>query len=369
MAAGRGERFGSALPKQFAMLGGRPVIDWSLGMLASLPGIEGVTVVLPPGGCTWSPPPTASVAAVPGGDRRQDSVMAGLGALGSGITHVLVHDAARPFAGADAAKRVMRAAEQTGAAIPVLPVGDTLKTLSGGFVSGTVDRSGLWASQTPQGFRRDILIEALSAAGDVTDECSALEKAGRPVSWVEGDPAGAKLTRPSDLDYLSRMVPYPDIRTGLGMDFHPFTRQRPLHLCGLLIDGEQGLEGHSDGDAALHAVTDAILSAAGAGDIGTLFPPGEDRWKGADSAGLLGVAVGLVREAGWRVRRVDLTIITERPRISPIRTPMIERLSSLLGVDSGSVWIKGTTTNTLGDIGRGLGLSALALAELERLRP
>jgi 2-C-methyl-D-erythritol 4-phosphate cytidylyltransferase/2-C-methyl-D-erythritol 2,4-cyclodiphosphate synthase len=338
-------------------------------MLTGLAGIEEIAVVLPPGGCAWTPPRSASVAAVPGGERRQDSVMAGLGVLGPGITHVLVHDAARPFAGAVAATRVMRAAERTGAAIPVLPVGDTLKTISGGLVSGTVDRSGLWASQTPQGFRRDILVEALSAAGDVTDECAALEKAGRPVSWVEGDPAGAKLTRPSDLDYLSRLAPVPDTRTGLGIDFHPFSRQRPLHLCGLLIEGEQGLDGHSDGDAALHAVADAVLSAACAGDIGTLFPPGEERWKGADSGGLLAAVVDLVRQAGWRVRRVDLTIVGERPRISPMRTAMIERLSSLLGVDAGSVWIKGTTTNTLGDIGRGLGLSALAMAELERVRP
>ncbi len=366
-AAGRGDRFGGGLPKQFAPLGSRPVLDWSLSTLMAIPEIVQIVLILPPGAArgSWTIPSDPRVTAIDGGDRRQDSVSAGLSALLPGIDAVLVHDAARPLAGAASVRRVMEETARTGAAIPVLPVRDTLKRVDGGRVKATVDREGLFTSQTPQGFLRSCLEEALAAAGDVTDECAALEAAGMEVGTVEGDRFAAKLTDPEDLPFLEALAgrsSYP----GIGIDFHPFGGSGPLMVCGLELAPGGGLSGHSDGDVALHAVADAMLSAARLGDIGQFFPPGAPEWKGADSGFLLGIVAKAVAASGHRLIRLDLTLIGERPRVSEHRDRMIARLSELLGVSESSIWVKGTTTNSLGDIGKGRGLAAVALVALER---
>lgn len=369
VAAGKGSRFSSGRPKQFEDLGGRPVIDWSLGTFLGIDSILEIAVVVPPGGAGswWAPPPNPRIRLVPGGDRRQDSVLSGLRALSPGTTHVLVHDAARPLAGVAVILRVMEAALRTGAAAPVLPVRDTLKKSVEGRIASTVSRTDLLAVQTPQGFLLGPLVEALETAGtDLADECAALEAKGIPVEAVEGDPFAVKLTDPSDRTVLEALAG--GTRTGIGIDFHPFAGGRPLRVCGLDLEGAGGLLGHSDGDVALHAVADSLLSAGRLGDIGALFPPDDPAWAGADSSMLLADVASRVGAAGWEILQVDLTLIGERPRISPLRDRMIGRLAGILCIPEVRVWVKGTTTNSLGDLGKGMGLAALSLAVLRRCR-
>ncbi len=367
VAAGSGERFGGPVPKQFLPLGGRPLVDWCVRTALSTGRVSHVTVVLPPGAPdAWSPGADDAVSVTPGGCRRVDSVRNGIGALPPATTHCLVHDAVRPLASAGLFHSVMDAAEAGGAAVPVMPINDTVKRASGGMVTETVDRSGLHASQTPQGFRIDLLRAALGAPGDYTDESSALEASGVRVAAVAGEAGNIKLTRPSDMPLLEALGGVRPTRTALGLDFHPFEPGRPLHLCGCLLPGEDGLAGHSDGDAGLHAVMDAMLSASGLGDIGTHFPPDDPAWKGADSSVLAGRVVDLLAGAGWVVDTLDLTIVGNRPRIAPIRGMLSGRLAAILGTGEGSIGVKGTTTNTLGDLGRGGGLGALALVVIRR---
>lgn len=364
MAAGRGDRFGGGVPKQFLPLGGRPVLNWSIETALSAGFFDEVCVVLPPGRTGDGLPP--GVIAAEGGARRRDSVASGLAALG-GCTHVLVHDAARPLASMDLFRRVMGACLDSGAAVPAVPVTDTLKKVSEGFVESTVDRTGIMRSQTPQGFERGLLEAALGRGGDFTDEAQAVEASGARVALVEGEETNIKITTPLDMELVRSLAPGCGSRTGIGLDFHPFDESRPLVLCGCRLDDRGGLMGHSDGDAALHAVMDAILSAARLGDIGTLFPPSDPALEGADSSVLLQEVTGRAAAAGWRVVSVDLTIIGERPRISRVREELRMRLAAALGLPVDAAWVKGTTTNTLGSLGRGEGLGALALVEMSRL--
>ncbi len=366
VAAGRGERFGGSLPKQFAPLLGRPLFSWSLETALSIDRIREVCLVLPQG--EESNPEAAKhprVRTARGGPRRRDSVANGLEAL-PGCTHILVHDAARPLASRPLFERVMQACEETGAAAPGVPVADTLKRVSDEVVEATVDRSGLWRSQTPQGFERGLLEEALALEGDFTDEAQGVELSGHPVRIVEGDEANAKITSRGDLALAERLAgpPRSVTRTGVGLDFHPFAEGRPLILCGCNLAGFRGLDGYSDGDAALHAVMDAILSATRLGDIGTLFPPSDPSYAGADSAVLTGRVLSEARKAGWEFASLDLTIISELPRISSLRQELRGSLAEILGVPLDSVWVKGTTTNSLGALGRGEGLGALAFVEM-----
>lgn len=366
LAAGRGERFGGDVPKQFVEVSGRHVLSWALDSLAGLGLLRSIVVVLPQGRAGgWSPPEGVACVLAEGGPRRQDSVRNGLAALDPRIDHVLVHDAARPFAGGEAMSRVIEAAERTGAAVPVIPVSDTLKRLEGGRVACTLDRTGLWASQTPQGFRRDILEAAMDSQADFTDECAALEIAGFEVSAVEGDPLGVKLTSQADLRLLEKIAPAPARRMAVGFDAHPASEGRPLVVCGCRLSSSGGLEGHSDGDAVLHAVADAVLSCARAGDMGVLFPPSDESLRGADSSVLLSRALTVAGERGWRVVSADITLIGEFPRVSRHREAMLARLAGILGVGPDAVWIKGTTTNSLGCLGRGEGLACIALVEME----
>ncbi|MCD4846888.1 MAG: 2-C-methyl-D-erythritol 4-phosphate cytidylyltransferase [Candidatus Aegiribacteria sp.] len=289
VAAGTGSRFASDIPKQFLKLRGKPLIDWSIDTFSSIASISEIVVVLPQDEDLWKPfwKPSEKIRIVPGSIRRQDSVQEGLRALDSHMW-VLVHDAARPLVSAGVIQRVMKGTEETGAAVPVVSVRDTVKRISSeSFVSGTVPRDDLKMSQTPQGFRLDILEEVLSSATDVTDECSAMEQAGHEILAVNGDIRNMKLTDPSDFAIVESLISEKtESRNGIGLDFHPFVKGRPLLVGGCRIDGNMGLSGHSDGDAVLHAIADALLSASRLGDIGILFPSEDEKWKNADSAEL-----------------------------------------------------------------------------------
>ena len=372
VAAGTGSRFASDIPKQFLKLRGKPLIDWSIDMFSSIAPISEIVVVLPRDENLWKPywRPSEKIRILPGGIRRQDSVLEGLRALDS-HRWVLVHDAARPLVSAGIIHRVMKGTEETGAAVPVVSVRDTVKRISSdSFISGTVERDDLRMSQTPQGFRLDMLEEVLSSATDVTDECSAMEQAGHEILAVNGDIRNMKLTDPSDFAIVESLLSEEtESRNGIGLDFHPFAGGRPLLIGGCRIDGNMGLAGHSDGDALLHAVTDALLSASRLGDIGIHFPPEDEKWKNADSAELLKTASDLISKDGWTIRQIDVTVISNFPRIAPIRDRLISRIAGILSVSPDTIWVKGTTTNTLGDIGKGKGLGCMVMAVITRSIP
>lgn len=374
VAAGSGSRYGGGVPKQFLDLGGRPVLDWSLGLLSGLQEMEELVVVLPPDGSwrsLWSPPKDMDLLLADGGELRRDSVKKGLSAL-KRATYVLVHDAARPLASPDLVRRVMEATLLHGAAVPLIAVPDTIKRVSEeDRLLETVPRRDLRLSQTPQGCLRDRLLEALRAEGAFTDEAAALEAAGFEVAAVRGDPRNIKITTREDMDTARRLKAGPGMRhrSGLGIDFHPFAEGGTLALCGLRFPDIAALKGHSDGDVALHAIADAALSASMLGDIGTLFPPGDPAYEGVDSKSLLGEVRRIVESHGWSFHFVDLTVLGERPRVADHREPMMESIRSILGLDADRVWVKGTTTNSLGDLGRGDGLGAVALVTMERSAP
>jgi len=369
VAAGSGTRFGSGVPKQFLRLRGRILIDWSIDAFSAIGEIGEIVVVTPIDSDMWKPfwDPPADVKTVQGGMRRQDSVLAGLCALSSSRL-VLVHDAARPLVSVSLIRRVMKGVLDSGAAVPVVPVRDTVKNItSSSFIRGTVPRETLGMSQTPQGFTLDVLMSVLKSADDVTDECEAMELAGHCVLAVKGDPGNMKLTDPGDLNLIESVTEgVMESRTGIGLDFHPFKKGIPLVVGGCSIEAEFGLSGHSDGDAVLHAVADALLSASRLGDIGSLFPSEDDRWKGADSAILLEKVCSLVLAEGWKIRQIDITVISSFPKISHIREIMIERIAGIIDTEPERIWVKGTTTNTLGDIGRGKGLGCMVMLRIAR---
>lgn len=360
VAAGTGSRYGGDVPKQFTKVAGTMVIDHSVGFFRRM---VPVTVVVLPRESPWSPP--EGVYTAPGGTRRQDSVRSGvLRAMELGATHVLVHDGARPYLDESAVRLVIREAERTGAALPCIPVRETVKRVSEGKVAGTVDRTGLQLAQTPQGYEAGLLLRALNEAPEVTDESMAVELLGIPVSAVAGSPMNVKLTEAVDREVLERFMAPSRAAIGTGLDFHPFDPGRPLSFCGCRLSSSDGLAGHSDGDAVLHAVSDAVLAASRLGDVGTLFPPGDPLWKDADSGMLLSMCMEKARDQGWELLSLDVTVIGEKPRISPIRDRLRGRLAEILCVDVSAVWIKGTTTNSIGELGRGKGVGCHAIAEL-----
>ncbi len=390
VAAGRSRRMGD--DKLWLDLWGRPTWRWSLDALLAVPRLRRVAVVVPAGRLDDFRAALPAAAAdrcllVPGGDTRADSVRAGLEALAAaGVTSdalVLVHDAARPVADRDLVERVIAAADEAGAAIPVQPVADTLKRVREGLVGATVSREGLAAAQTPQAASLGLLTAALDAArarrGEPTDEAQALDALGVPVRAVPGDPANRKLTEPGD-EVIVRAVlrarslsaiaapsaPPPDGRAGLGFDAHRFAEGRPLRLGGLdFPDEPMGLAGHSDGDVALHAVIDALLGAARLGDIGSLFPPDNPAWAGADSGDLLATAVERLRAAGVAPAAVDLTVVARRPALAPVREAMAARIAGLMGVEKAAVSVKATTSDGLGFAGDE-GIAAFAIATVGR---
>ncbi len=373
VAAGRGQRFGGKLPKQYAELGGVPVLRHSLLTFLAHPQISRVGVVIHPDdrdlydraaeGLDLEQP-------VAGGDSRQASVRLGLESLASDPPDlVLIHDGARPFVSQLAIARVLDALQRSPGAIAAQPVVDTLKRAQDGCVAGTQDRNGLWRAQTPQGFRYMEIAEAHRAAANrnLTDDAAVAELAGLPVALVEGGQENMKVTTQEDLEgaerWLRGAVAF-ETRVGQGFDVHAFGPGDHVTLCGLRIDHDAGLVGHSDADVGLHALTDAILGALGAGDIGSHFPPSDPQWKGTDSALFITHARDLVSARGGRINHVDVTLICERPKIGPHREAMVTRLAELLQLTEDRISVKATTTEKLGYLGRGEGMAAQAMATL-----
>lgn len=390
VAAGRSLRMGH--DKLWIDLYGRPAWRWSLDTLAGLPGMGPIALVVPEDGLErFRDGLTASLAdrclLVPGGEERPQSVLAGVTALlASGVapdTMALVHDAARPGVSAELAMATVVAARGAGAAIPALPVADTLWRVVDGRGMGVVERTGLAGAQTPQAAPLELLRDAIGAAiardEQPTDEAAALQSHGVAVVTVPGDQANRKLTDPGDEEVVravlrARLVPgmaepatTARTHTAIGFDAHRLVAGRALRLAGLdWPDEAHGLEGHSDGDAALHAVIDALLGAARAGDIGTVFPAGVTP-TGADSSDLLRDAVQRVRSAGWNPAAIDLVIVAARPAIAPRRAEIEGRVAELAGVPPDAVSARGTTSDGLGFAGSE-GIAAWASATVERLR-
>ena len=382
VAAGTSRRM-DGIDKLDEVVAGRSLLEWSVAAVAAAPEVESVAVVTSPErierivGAGWLPESVRAV--VPGGARRHESVAAGLAALdalggapGGDERIVLVHDGARPLVSGDLIARVVAAASEHGAAVPVVAVAETLKRVEGDVVRETVDRVGLAAAQTPQGVRRTLLRSAFArypAAGPETwtDEAALLEACTIPVHAIPGDPANLKVTLPADLDRVDaalRSTAGTMVRVGIGQDLHPFGAGSPLILGGVTIAGAPRLDGHSDGDVVLHAIADAILGAAGLGDLGRLFPAGPETPRGVASSELLGSVVRKAADAGFLVESLDVTVVAARPRLGTSLVAMAARIAGLLGVADAAVNVKASTGNLAGFEGAGRGISALALVTL-----
>ncbi len=367
VAAGKGERLGGGVPKQYRRLGGKPVLCWAVESLIRHPAVQSARVVVGKGQEELAASALAGLNLGPlieGGVERADSVRAGLAAIHADA--VLVHDAARPFCPQAVIDRLLASLEFYEGAAPVMPVGDTLARL-GDTLEAPVDRSGLVRVQTPQAFRLDALKAAYDAwsGPSPTDETTVARAAGLKVAAVEGDPALEKLTRITDFDRAEQwlagaLAP----RTGIGFDVHAFAGEGPIMLGGIEVPHERGLAGHSDADVVLHAITDALLGAAGLGDIGQHFLPSDQRWKGAASALFLTHAAELVRAHGAIIDHVDCTVIAEAPKVGPYRDAMRARIAEIAGLTIGQVSIKATTTEGLGFTGRREGIAAQAVASI-----
>lgn len=360
VAAGQGLRAGGVVPKQFAHWRGKPLVRHSVEAFGRA-GVARIVVVIPPGleRVARDALVGLDVEIVVGGITRQDSVSAGLTRLAaSPPAVVLIHDAARPELPSSVIARLLESLEDTPGAVPVLAVVDSLYRDG----AGPVSRDSLHRVQTPQAFRFDAIFAAHRAwSGPTTagDDAEVARLAGLEVALVEGDERLRKITYAADLVTAPH---HP--RTGLGFDVHRLEAGEELWLCGVKIEHPQGLAGHSDADVALHALTDAILGAATAGDIGDHFPPSDPQWRGAASDRFLAHAVALADEAGYEVGHVDVTIICEAPRIGPHKAAMRARIAQILGIEPGAVSVKATTTERLGFAGRGEGIAAQAVATL-----
>ena len=365
VAAGQGLRAGQPVPKQFAFWRGKPVVRHSVETLLTV-GAAPVVVAIPAGAEEVAGEALAGldVTFVTGGATRQESVARALEAVAAS-ERVLIHDAARPNIPQMSIKRLIEALNTCSGAIPVLPITDSLAIAENGLMAGSADRDALRRVQTPQAFRTaDIIAAHRTWTGEPTagDDAQVLRAAGGEVALVEGDEALAKLTFADDFKEAPMTI-----RVGTGFDVHRLAPGEELWLCGVRIDHDLGLAGHSDADVGLHAVVDAILGAVGAGDIGQHFPPSDAQWKGAPSSRFVEHAVSLVTQAGYRVGNIDLTLICEAPKIGPHREAMQAKLAELAGVDLGAVNVKATTTERLGFTGRGEGIAAQAVATVVRI--
>ena len=355
VAAGASSRFGR--PKPYSVLGGRRVLDWSL---AAARGVADGVVLVVPADRADRPEPAADVV-VAGAATRSGSVRRGLAAVPADAEVVVVHDAARPLATPAlfrAAVDAVRAGAQ--AAVCAVPVTDTVKEVDGTTVVATLDRTRLWAVQTPQAFSGSALRAAHEAEGEATDDAALLEAAGTPVVVVPGAASNLKVTVPGDLVVAEALVGTSP-RVGQGFDVHPLSDDpaRLLVLGGVVFEGERGLAGHSDADVVAHAVADALLGAAGLGDLGGHFPDTDPVWAGADSIGLLGEVVRRVAEAGWRPANADCTVVLDRPRLAPHRDAMETCLGAAVGAP---VSVKAARAEGLGALGRGEGIACTAVA-------
>ena len=367
VAAGKGERMGTGVPKQFLEIAGKPVLRWAVESLIRHPAVRCVGVVIGEGQQESAAAALRGIdvgALIQGGPERADSVQAGLAAIDSDA--VLVHDAARPFGPPAVIDRLLAPLEFYDGAIPVLPVGDTLAR-AGKELDQLVNRDGLVRVQTPQAFRVDSLRSAYDrwTGPAPTDESTVARAAGMRVAAVEGDPALEKITTAADFARAEQwlagsMTP----RTGMGFDVHAFGGGGPVMLGGIAVPHARGLAGHSDADVVLHAITDALLGAAGLGDIGEHFPPSDPQWKGVSSDRFLSHAIALLGDQGAIVDSVDCTIIAEEPKVGPYRTAMRERIAQIAGLTVEQVSIKATTTEGLGFAGRREGIAAQAVANI-----
>lgn len=371
VAAGSGSRAGQGRPKQWTQVAGKPVLRWSVEAFQAA-GAQDVVVVIPAGD-----EPLAQAAldgltgwrTAPGGAVRAQSVMSGLSALEARPADeaVLIHDAARPFLKPAHIHALLRALAEADGALPALAVADTLKRRAEGQGLTTVSRDGLWRAQTPQAFRRNTLLAAYAAwpadRGEPTDDAGVVEQAGGRIVLTAGDPLLMKLTYPEDFTMAEALAAETRVTCiGQGFDAHRFGPGDGVWLCGVKIAHDKTLIGHSDADAGLHALTDALLGAIGEGDIGDHFPPTDPQWKGVDSAVFLQHAAQLIADRGGRIVNVDVTLICERPRIKAHRAAMRARLADLLGLPEVRVSVKATTTEQMGFTGREEGLAAQAIA-------
>ena len=379
-AGGRGSRFGGGQPKQLQMLAGVPILKRTVDTFLQGYAFDEVIVALPADLAASPPSYLDDVIVVEGGERRQDSVANAFTAVAPSSQVIVIHDAARPLVSPSLIERTVAAAVEHGAAIAALQARDTVKRGDASrIIRDTLPRHEIFLAQTPQAFRVGVLRDALlhaealakagalaSTASDATDEATLAEQAGHHVHLVDGDPRNVKITTPDDLDMAERLLGSRSgaaaIRIGNGYDLHRLVAGRPLILGGVTIPFDKGLDGHSDADAVCHAVTDAILGAASAGDIGRHFPDTDPAFKGANSIELLKRAVGIVKAAGYAVVNVDVVVIAQRPTLSPHVDPMRASLARALGIDPQQVSVKGKTNEGVDSIGAGESIAVHAVA-------
>ncbi len=368
VAAGKGERAGMGLPKQYESLAGEPMLRRTVRAFAGLP----VQVVIGQGQQELAGRALAGLdlpAPVTGGATRQESVRLGLDALAQQAPDfVLIHDAARPLISREVIDAVVKALENgADGALPMVAASDTLRRREGDGRWTIVPRENLYRAQTPQGFVYAKIAAAhrAHAAQDVTDDVALAELAGMRIEMVEGEEKNIKVTRKEDFALAESFLGVGDVRTATGYDVHKFTDGDHIWLCGLKVPHSHGLEGHSDADVGLHAITDALLGCIGEGDIGQHFPPTDERWRGAASWKFLDHAASLVRAKGGVINHVDVTLICERPKVGPHRDAMKARIAEILNIDTSRVSVKATTTEGLGFTGRREGIAAQAIATVK----
>lgn len=374
-AGGRGLRFGGSSPKQLLTLGGRPILARSVDAFVACDVISEIVVALP-ADLAAAPPSYLEqrgkpVTVVSGGDERRTSVANAFARVSERAEIVVIHDAARPLVSADLIRRTVAAASETGAAIAALRAHDTVKQTNGaGAITATLPRERIYLAQTPQAFRVPVLRDALRLVGEATDEAMLAEQAGHTVRVVDGDPRNLKITTPDDLMMAEHLTTgsaqAPALRIGNGYDLHRLVPGRPLILGGVRIPFEKGLEAHSDGDVICHAVTDAVLGAAGAGDIGRHFPDTDAAWKNADSIELLRRASAIVREAGYAIVNVDVVVIAQKPKLAPHAEAIRGNVAGALGCDASQVSVKGKTNEGVDSMGAGESIAVHAVALLSR---
>jgi 2-C-methyl-D-erythritol 4-phosphate cytidylyltransferase/2-C-methyl-D-erythritol 2,4-cyclodiphosphate synthase len=379
VAAGSGLRAGGELPKQYQNIGGKPVLARTVAAFQEHPAVGLIQVVIGPGHDTLYQQALGNFdlpGPVTGGATRQASVRAGLEAVASyNPDYVLIHDAARPFVAHDTISHVVAYLDRHDGVIPGLPVADTLKLAHGCIINKTVDRSGLWVAQTPQGFHFAAIRKAHQKAAQddsatFTDDASIAEWAGLEVAIIPGTVENRKLTTTDDIHQAQRQLAMEkhgflgDIRVGNGFDVHAFEPGDSIILCGVNIPHSAKLKGHSDADVAMHALTDAIFGALSDGDIGAHYPPSDEQWKGADSSVFLKGAGSLVTKRGGVISHCDVTIICEEPKLRPHIDTMRARLAEILGITLQRVAVKATTSEQLGFAGRREGIAAMATATL-----
>ncbi len=368
VAAGSGLRMGVAVPKQFQLLGGKAVLCWSVEALLQCDEIDAIAVVISPSERARAAallPKDDRIVLVDGGSERTDSVRNGLKALeGRGITKVLIHDAARPGLSQAVIRELLAALDTADAACPALPIADALKDTRDGLHS--VSRDTLVRVQTPQAFRFDVIAKAIASASGAVDDLALVEATGARVVLTPGRQELMKITHPEDFAIAEKLLSGPGMRVGTGFDVHGFVAGDGVTLCGIRIPHSKSLEGHSDADVGWHALTDAILGAAALGDIGDHFPPSDPKWKGANSLVFLRHSAKLASERGFRIVNADITLMCEKPKISPYREAMRQATAEALSMSLDAVSVKATTTEKLGFLGREEGIAAQAVVLLSR---